>query len=96
MAIKFSDLQCREVICVGSGTRLGFVTDILIEIPEGNVCSLVVPAQSRGMGGLLQREDYIIPWNSIRKIGPDIILVETKPEQCRCPRGQWGRRGLGQ
>jgi len=86
MSIKFTELQCKEVICLGNGQRLGFVTDVQIEIPEGNVCSIVVPGPSRLMGVLGRHEDYIIPWNCIRKIGPDIVLVDTKPDECRVPR----------
>lgn len=85
MAMKFSELQCKEVICVGSGQRLGFVSDVLIDVPEGTVCSLVVPGLGKPLG-LWHRDDYIIPWNCIRKIGPDIVLVETKPNECRVPR----------
>ena len=90
MSIKFSDLQCREVICIGSGQRLGFVTDIRIDVPEGNVCAIVVPGPCRFLGIAGRREDYIIPWSCIRKIGPDIVLVETKPNEYRVPRGGKG------
>ena len=90
MSIKFSDLQCREVICVGSGQRLGFVSDIQINIPEGNISAIVVPGPCRFFGVIGRRDDYIIPWNCIRKIGPDIVLVETKPNDCRVPRGSKG------
>ena len=31
-------------------------------------------------------DDYIIPWNCIKKVGPDIVLVDTKPNACRVPR----------
>ena len=86
MSLKFTDLQCKEVICVSNGQRLGFVTDILIDIPEGNVCSIVVPCPSKLRGVLGRHDDYIIPWNCIRKIGPDIVLVDTKPDDCRVPR----------
>ena len=43
-------------------------------------------------GGLLgRRDDFIIPWNCIKRIGPDIVLVEAKPDDCRVPReGQLG------
>ena len=37
MTMRFTELQCKEVICVGSGTRLGFVEDVIVEVPEGNV-----------------------------------------------------------
>ena len=86
MSMKFTDLQCREVICVSNGQRLGFVSDILVEIPEGQVCAIVVPGPCRFVGCFGRHEDYVIPWNCIRKIGPDIVLVDTRPEDCRVPR----------
>ena len=86
MSMKFTDLQCREVICVSTGQRLGFVSDILVEIPEGQVCAIVVPAPGRIGGMLGRRDEYIIPWNAIRRIGTDIVLVETRPEECRVSR----------
>ena len=86
MSIKFSELQCREVICIGSGQRLGFITDIQIDVPQGNICAIVVPGPCRFFGLVGRRDDYIIPWNCIRKIGPDIVLVECSPDECRAPR----------
>ena len=47
MSIKFTELQCKEVICVSDGRRLGFVTDVLIELPEGKICAIVVPGPCR-------------------------------------------------
>ena len=86
MATKISQLQCKEVICVTSGQRLGFIGDVEVEVPEGKVCALIVP----GPGGLLglgpSRHDYCIPWNCIRRIGPDIVLVDVNPEECRIGR----------
>ena len=31
---------------------------------------------------------YIIPWQSVCRIGPDIILVDIQPDKCRVPRGK--------
>ena len=90
MSIKFTDLQCKEVICVSSGQRLGFVSDIRVEIPGGNICALVVPCPCRPLSVTGRREDYIIPWDAIRKIGPDIVLVDIRPETCRAPRSGKG------
>ncbi len=90
MSIKFTQLQCKEVICIADGRRLGFVTDVQVEIPEGNICAIVVPGPCRlfGLGG--RQEDYLIPWNCIKKIGPDIVLVDVKPDSCRVPRPKLG------
>ena len=90
MSIKFSDLQCREVICVSDGRRLGFVADVQIELPEGKICAIVVPGPCRYLGVVGRSEDYVIPWSSICRIGPDIVLVDTKPDECRVKRRRGG------
>ena len=90
MSMRFTQLQCKEVICVKDGRRLGYVEDVMVEVPEGNVCAIVVPGPCRFLGIAGRRDDYIIPWNCIKKIGPDIVLVETKPGECRVPRSQKG------
>ena len=86
MSIKFTDLQCKEVICVSNGQRLGFITDVQIEVPDGNICAIVVPCPGKLLGFAGRHDDYIIPWNCIKKIGPDIVLVDTRPDECRFPR----------
>ena len=90
MSHRFTDLHCKEVICICDGRRLGFVSDAVIELPEGNICAIVVPGRCRFFGLWGQQEDFVIPWNCIRKIGPDIILVDIKPDSCRVPRSKPG------
>lgn len=85
MSMGFTQLQCKEVICVSDGRRLGFVADVQIEIPEGNVCAIVVPCPGR-FPGIARREDFIIPWGCIKRIGPDIVLVDARPDECRVSR----------
>ena len=85
---KFTDLHCKEVICIRDGRRLGFVADARIELPEGRICAILVPCPFRGLGLVGRREDYLIPWHCVRRIGPDIILVDCIPEECRVPRGK--------
>ena len=86
MSIRFTELQCKEVICLSNGQRLGFVTDVQIEVPGGEVCAIVVPGPCRFLGLWGRQCDFHIPWNCIRKVGPDIVLVDTRPEDCRVPR----------
>ncbi|MBE6926537.1 MAG: YlmC/YmxH family sporulation protein [Ruminococcaceae bacterium] len=89
MACKFTELHCKEVICIFDGRRLGFVSDVVIELPEGRVLSIVVPAPIR-FPQFGHRDEFLIPWECIKKIGPDIILVDIKPEQCRISRPRLG------
>ncbi|MBQ3503205.1 MAG: YlmC/YmxH family sporulation protein [Oscillospiraceae bacterium] len=90
MSAKFTQLQCKEVICISDGRRLGFIGDILVEVPEGKVTAVVVPGPGKllGLGG--HGSDFIIPWDCIKKIGPDIVLVDVKADECRCPRPKRG------
>ena len=83
MSMKFTQLQCKEVICIKDGRRLGFVEDVLVEVPEGTVCALVVPGPCRYFGVVGRGDDFVIPWKCICHIGPDIVLVDTKPDDCR-------------
>ncbi len=89
--MKISELKCKEVICVCDGRRLGFVTDAEVELPEGIIRSIIVPGPCRFLGLWGRKDDYVIPWCCIKRIGPDIILVDARPEDCCVPRnkGLW-------
>ena len=70
-----SDLQKKEVINIHTGARLGFVNDVNIDVESGRIVSLRVPSSSKAFGIFSKYEDYIIPWEKIKKIGDDIILI---------------------
>ena len=90
MGISFSKLQCKEVICVSDGRRLGFISDVEIDVPDGTVCAVVIPGPCRVLGLFGRKDDFVLPWSCIRRIGPDIVLVDAKPDDCRVPRGKPG------
>ena len=90
MGATFTELRCREVICIGSGQRLGFVQDVRIRLPEGCIDAVLVPGRCRLLGLLGPKEDYVIPWRCITRIGPDLILADICPEACRRPRERGG------
>ena len=90
MGIRITDLNCKEVICVSDGRRLGFVSDVEIEIPSGKVLAIIVPGPCRILGVVGRKDDFVIPWHCIRRMGPDIVLVDAKPEECRIPRHRPG------
>ena len=85
---ELSDLYCKEVICLRDGRRLGFITNARLELPEGRICAVIVPGPCRLLALWGRRDDYVIPWGCIKRIGPDIVLVDVKPEECRVPRAK--------
>ena len=88
MSTKFTELHRKEVICVCDGRRLGYIADACVEIPTGNIVSILVPGPCRFFGLLGRKDDYIIPWSRIIRMGPDIVLVDVQPEECRFMRGK--------
>lgn len=86
MAVRFTDMNCKEVICIRDGRRLGFVSDLRVEVPDGRVIAIVVPGRGRLFGLMSCREEFVIPWECIRRIGPDIVLVDIRPEDHCAPR----------
>ena len=84
MQCRMRDLRCKEVINISDGCRLGFVSDVDIRIPEGQVIAIVVNGPCRFFGLVGRGEEFYIPWECIQRIGDDIILID-KPFQRREP-----------
>ena len=71
----FSELRYKEVIDVHTGLRLGYVCDAEFDDAQGQMISLITPGRAKWFGLFGREDDYVIPWESIEKIGEDIILV---------------------
>jgi len=89
MVICVAELQCREVINICTGHRLGYVCDIEFETEDGCVRSLIVPGPCRFWGLFGREDDFRLPWECIDRIGEDIILVSIPGDYQRC---KWARR----
>ena len=86
MGKRFSSLKCKEVVNICDGARLGFVTDVEVDIKNGRIVAIIVPGPCKFFGMIGRRDDCVIPWNCIRQIGDDIILIEVELEKIRLPR----------
>ena len=86
MGKRFSSLKCKEVVNICDGARLGFVTDVEVDIKNGRIVAIIVPGPCKFFGMIGRRDDFVIPWNCIRQIGADIILIEVELEKIRLPR----------
>lgn len=77
--MTFSELRAKEVINICDGRRLGRASDIGLDENACAVC-LILPGES-GWRSLCRpsKEDLVVPWNRIRRIGDDVILVEILP-----------------
>jgi YlmC/YmxH family sporulation protein len=75
---KTSELREREVVNVIDGRRLGLASDLEIEIETGRIKAIVVPGPGKFLKLFGKSEEFVIPWEWIKKIGVDVILVEAK------------------
>ena len=70
------DLKQKEVINISDGRRIGFVNDVEIDLDSGKIDAIIIPASGRLFGLIGKEDEFVIPWEKIRKIGEDIILVD--------------------
>ncbi len=76
--IKASDLRQREIINITDGKRLGFLGDLDIDLEEGRVKAIIIPGPIRVFNFFNKAGEFVIPWEQIKKIGSDVILVELQ------------------
>jgi len=86
---RITDLRCKEVINVNDGCRLGFPCDVEVDVVSGQLTAIVVPGSFLILGLFGKREDIVIDWNCIRRIGDDIILVDHKLKSPFPPKRWW-------
>lgn len=79
--MRMCELKAREVINICSGRRLGRVADVEINPCSGEVEAIIIPGPGRICGFLGTDSEYIIPFACIRRIGPDMVIVEIQEEK---------------
>ena len=73
---SINEIRNKEVINIKTGARLGFPSDIEIDLDNGRLISLIVPGNYRIMGIFGKDSDTIIKWENIKTIGNDLIIIE--------------------
>ena len=91
MVNRFSILRRKEVINICDGCRLGYVGDLELKIPEGEIKAIIVFGPCRFFGLFGRGEDFYIPWDCIQRFGDDILI--DKPFQRRDGQQERKRRG---
>lgn len=76
MKSKGLDFKHKEVINITDGRRLGLVQDVTANLETGVITSIIVPGSRKILNIFSEGEDIVIPWEKIKCIGDDVILVE--------------------
>ncbi len=72
------DLAGKEIVNVYDGARLGVVaeSDLLIDSQSGEICAIIIPRKSNIINFWVDKQSMIIPWESVKKIGSEVIIVD--------------------
>jgi len=70
-----TDLRRKEVINVRDGLRIGFVSDVEIDLCNAKIVSIIIFGKLKLFGLLGRHEDIIIRWENVDVVGKDTILV---------------------
>jgi YlmC/YmxH family sporulation protein len=83
MFIKISDLRDLEIININDGRRMGPIKDIELDLEKGKVQALVMPGYTAGriVGIFGRNDDLVVPWEKIKRIGVDVLLVDLPSQQ---------------
>ena len=92
---RVSDLRQRDVVNINDGKRLGLVSDVEVDPETGRIMALIVPGSGKFFGFFGGASDYVIHWERIVRIGPDVILVDWSTERERGPGNAGGVFGGG-
>lgn len=87
--MTLSELRAKDVINTRDGRSLGRVIDVEFCLCDacqpGRITAIIVPGGGRPfsmdhIGHMLrgERAGIVIPWEMIRKIGDDVILVDVE------------------
>lgn len=76
--MRLAELAGKEIVNIYDGARLGVVgeSDVAIDIDTGQVQSIILPRRGNPISFWFDRQQLVIPWEAVRKIGAEVIIVE--------------------
>lgn len=78
-----SEIGDKEIIDISTGCKFGELWDaeILFDECSGDICALILPVSPKSWKWSKGCETTSLPWDSIVKISPTLILFES---ECGC------------
>ncbi len=76
MKDKGLDFKHKEVINIKDAKRLGYVQDVTADLKTGLITSIIVPGTNKMFNMFAVSPGVVIPWENIKCIGEEVILVE--------------------
>lgn len=89
MGLTLREIHEKDVIQLKTGENLGRIDDFLFDESTAQVQSVILRGRRHFFGLLGTDEDLVIPWQDLKSIGTDVIMVETQVESAPPRRRHW-------
>lgn len=78
-----SELMGKVLVNLENGEVLGDIgeADLLIDELSGEIDSILLPTHGFAFHRYCENIQTVVKWKDIRKIGPEIIVVEIQPDR---------------
>ncbi|MCR4430568.1 MAG: YlmC/YmxH family sporulation protein [Tepidanaerobacteraceae bacterium] len=76
--MRLSELSGKEIVNLYDGARMGIIgnSDLVIDENDGKIIYLLIPNKRMQFFLLNEKNFTEVPWDSIKKVGPDIVILE--------------------
>lgn len=80
--MRLSELGGKEIINLYDGQRLGIIgnSDVVFDENTGKILYLIIPKKKGQFFFMGNRSFTEVSWDSIRKIGPDIVIIDMEDQ----------------
>jgi len=74
LMFAINNLRQMEIIDINSGSKMGYIMDLKVDCEDYRIVSILLPTQKSSWFN--KNNSVEIPWEKIKKIGVDVILVD--------------------
>lgn len=76
--MRLAELTGKEIVNLADGARLGMVgeSDLVIDAQTGRVLSIILPRKGNFLSFWVEKQQLVIPWEAVRRIGKEVIIVD--------------------
>ena len=78
MSLRLQELHRKDVIQQKTGENLGCIDDIVFSQDTAKIESVVLYGRRRLFGLLGRDDDLVIPWEKLKSIGADVVMVDAE------------------
>lgn len=76
--MRMGELTGKEIVNFFNGARLGIIgeSDMIFDAESGRIHAIILPRKGNLINFWVDKQQLTIPWEAIRKIGKEIIIVD--------------------